>query len=98
MMYKRDLGKTTKFQTKLDLFSNYLDHPGNIDVNWEVLIAAKIGKYFEASIITNLIYDHDIKFAVNRDNDQSTGENGKEASGPRTQFKEVFGLGFSYKF
>ena len=93
MMYKRDLGKTTKFQTKLDLFSNYLENPGNIDVNWEVLFAAKIGKYFEASLITNLIYDDDINFAVDRD-----GDGFEDGTGPRTQFKQVFGLGFSYKF
>lgn len=99
MMYKRDLGKTTKFQTKLDLFSNFLENPGNIDVNWEVLVAAKLGKYFEASIITNLIYDHDIKFALEPETLPNGDPNpNSPISGPRTQFKEVFGLGFSYKF
>ena len=30
--------KNIGFTTKIDLFSNYLDKPQNIDVNWETLL------------------------------------------------------------
>ncbi|OFY25640.1 MAG: hypothetical protein A2275_01695 [Bacteroidetes bacterium RIFOXYA12_FULL_35_11] len=93
-MYTRELKKdVVKLTTKLDLFSNYLDCPENVDVNWEVLIAMKLGKYLTATISTTLIYDDNTKIKIDKDEDGII-----EAEGPRIQFKEVFGLGFSYKF
>jgi len=89
MMYKRDIVENVSFQTKLDLFSNYLENPQNIDVNWEVLIGMKINKYMSANISTMLVYDDDIDI-VDMDDDTKFG--------PRTQFREIFGLGLSYKF
>jgi hypothetical protein len=91
--YKKDLIENVNLETKLDLFSNYLNNPQNIDVNWQVLIAMKINKYLSANLTTHLIYDDDIKIGVDTNNDGTP-----DVFGPRTQFKEVFGVGFSYKF
>jgi hypothetical protein len=85
--FKQDLMENVNFQTKVDFFSNYADNPQNIDVNWEVLIAMKVNKFITANLSTQLIYDHDTKI---------TDKEGKV--GPRTQFKEIFGVGFAYKF
>ena len=90
---KRDIMKNVSLQTKLDLFSNYRENPGNIDVNWEVLVSMKVNKYISATISTNLVYDDDIDIGIDTNED---GAN--DTFGPRTQFKEVFGIGFSYKF
>lgn len=84
--------KTIGVTSKLDLFSNYSEKPTNIDVTWELLVTFKINKFLQASINTQLIYDDDIKTI-------KTDANGnKTTSGPRVQFKEVVGLGLSYKF
>ncbi len=93
MMYKKEIMKNVTFQTKLDLFSNYMNNPGNIDVNWENLISMKVNKYISATINTQLIYDNDIDIGVDKDGDDIIDE-----VGPRLQFKEIFGVGFSYKF
>lgn len=85
--FKQDIMENVNFQTKVDLFSNYADNPQNVDVNWEVLIAMKVNKFITANLSTQLIYDHDTKI---------TDKEGKV--GPRTQFKEIFGVGFAYKF
>jgi hypothetical protein len=85
-LYKRDVFENVNFLTKVDLFTNYLDNPQRIDINWEVLIALKVNKFITATIATHLIYDHDINI---------TDKDGR--TGPRTQFKEVFAVGFSYK-
>lgn len=85
--------KNVAFTTKLDLFSNYMKEPQNIDVNWETLIAFKVNKYFSVNIATHLIYDHDINIAVDTNNDGIM-----DRSGPRVQFKEILGIGFAYKF
>lgn len=91
--YSKDLKKNMQLSTKLDLFSNYLEHPENIVVNWETFIALKLGKYLTATISTTLIYDDKSIIKIDDNEDGII-----EAEGPRVQFKEVFGLGFSYKF
>lgn len=92
-LLKADIMKNIKLISKLDLFSNYSDHPERIDVNWEVLIALKVNEYISATIATNLIYDHDVDIAVDEN-----GDGVFDAFGPRTQFKEVLGIGLTYKF
>lgn len=87
MMFKKSLMENIDFTSKLDLFSSYTHNPQNVDVNWEVLIGMKVNKYITANLSTQLIYDDDIMIA------QKEG-----LPGPRTQFKEVFGLGFTFRF
>ncbi|MDX9768840.1 MAG: DUF3078 domain-containing protein [Tenuifilaceae bacterium] len=82
--------KNVSITSKLDLFSNYLENPQNIVVNWENLISLKINKFLNVNFNTHLIYDDKIKIAKEVD--------GVEESYPRVQFKEIFGLGISYKF
>lgn len=93
--YKKDIFKNVNFATKLELFSNYLNNPQNIDVNWENIIGLKVNKFISASITTNMIYDHDIPVPVERKDASGATY---MSTGPRLQFKEVFALGFSYKF
>jgi len=93
MAYTRDIMENVNFQTKLDLFSNYLNNPQYIDVNWDVLIMLKINKYLSASINTQLIYDRDIEIG------KDTNEDGElDDFGPRVQFKELIGVGLSFSF
>jgi hypothetical protein len=91
--YAKDIAKNINLNTKIDFFSNYLNNPQNIDVNWEVLLAMKISKYITANISTQFIYDHDTLFDIVDNSGILTG-----VKGPRTQFKEILGIGFSYKF
>lgn len=94
--FKGEFLKNISFTAKVDLFSNYNNNPQNIDVNWETLIAMKVNKYISVNVITQLIYDDDIKVPVDR-NDNGIFET-DEAPGSRTQFKEILGVGLSYKF
>lgn len=95
MVYKRTLmkEKNISFVSKLDLFSNYLHNPQNIDVSWENIIGLKVTKYISATISTHMLYDDDIDIAVDNNSDGLV-----DVVGPRTQFKEVIGVGISYKF
>ncbi|HET6558978.1 MAG TPA: DUF3078 domain-containing protein [Prolixibacteraceae bacterium] len=78
---------------KLEFFSNYLENPQNIDIRWDMLLNMKINDYLSANLITNLIYDDDIKVPLDED------DNGIiDSSGPRIQFKEMFGVGLNVKF
>lgn len=90
---KMDLMENIAFQTKLDLFSNYLHNPQNIDVSWECLLSMKVNKFFSATLSTHLLYDDDVDIAVD-DNDDGVAEDYE----PRLQFKEVLAIGFSMNF
>ena len=94
--FENELLKNISFTTKIDLFSNYADNPQNIDVSWETLIAMKVNKFISVNFNTHLLYDDNIKVPFDK-NDNGTIEAG-EAIGSKIQFKEIFGVGFSYKF
>ena len=91
--YKTPLVKNVDLETNLDLFSNYLEKPQNIDVDWKVLINMKINDWLSANLATRMIYDHDILIDID-DNDD--GE--PDRKGRRVQFMEMFGAGLSIKF
>lgn len=91
--YKTEITKSALFQTKLELFSNYATNPQNIDVIWENALVVKLGKYIGITFGTLLIYDHDVQIAIDTNGDGVT-----DGLGPRTQFRQLFGAGFSYKF
>ena len=75
-------------KSSIELFSNYVNNPQNIDINAELIISMKVNKWLSASIQANLIYDHDITIR-NPDIDGDIG-------GLRTQFKQVIGVGLAY--
>lgn len=86
MKYNLTIAKNIDLKSKLELFSNYLNNPQNIDVNAEALFNFKVNEWFSASLQWTLIYDDDIDI---RDADGNVG--------PRTQFKSVLGIGIAYK-
>lgn len=87
LFFKTDLMKNVSLRKNLVMLTNYLDEPQNIDVNWEVYLNMRINQYLSANISTHLIYDDDVMI-----------KNKEGIEGARVQFKEIFGIGFSYKF
>jgi hypothetical protein len=87
--YRLNITDDIRLQTKLDLFSNYLDKPQNLDVNWETLLTMSLTDYIGISFSTHLIYDEDMVAGVDPDNGPP---------GPRVQFKQLLIVGFSYNF
>lgn len=91
-----NLSETTSEIGKLTLFNNFTDpiaaNRGNIDVGFTNTIAVKISKYITASLYLEVIYDHDILIPTYNDDEEQIG------LGPKTQLKEVLGVGFSYNF
>ncbi|MGY2131243.1 DUF3078 domain-containing protein [Hymenobacter sp. HD11105] len=91
--YRRPVLPNVTLQSRLDLFSNYLRNPQNIDVNWETLINFKVNRFISANISTILIYDDDILVPIDTNDDDVMDGRGK-----RVQFKETLGIGLTYKF
>jgi hypothetical protein len=93
MTFKKEILKNVTLDTKIDLFSNYFDNPQYIDVNWDLLLTFKVNDYLSASLLTQLIYDYDIKFG-----EDTTGDGEYDTFSEKVQFKELFGLGLTYSF
>lgn len=77
--------KIFKIGTSLTLFSNYLNHPENIQVYWDVDASLALTKILTLTVRTNLIYDDNIKIADAEGN-----------LAPRVQFKEIVSLGLTW--
>lgn len=83
-----EIFKNVNFNTKLELFSDYLDNPQNIDVNWQIALTLKVNSWLNVNINTELIYDDNIMFF---------NDNG-DPIGPRTQFNENMQVGLTATF
>jgi hypothetical protein len=83
--FQYPIAKNIDFSTKLELFSNYLDHPERIDVDWQNMLVLKVNDWLNANLSTHLIYDYDIPFY---------DEAGVRIEGSKVQFKEVLAIGF----
>ena len=55
--YKFDLMKNISMENILGLYSNYLDHPENVDVDYQMNMVMTINKYISANFGVNLLYD-----------------------------------------
>lgn len=82
---KKNIFKNVAYYSKLDLYSNYLKNPQNVDVFWTNQFKVKIGKYFNVSYSLDMIYDDDVK----------NPERPSSALG--LQVLSTFGVGFAYK-
>jgi len=85
--YTHKVGANSVYTGRLDLFSNYLRDPQDIDINMTNLLAVKVTGVLAVTFSLNLIYDNDIKSV------KSDGTPG----GPTLQFQEILGIGLAVK-
>ena len=83
--FEYPLAKNIDFNSKLELFSNYLNHPERVDVDWQNMLVLKVNDWLNCNLATHLIYDYDIPFY---------DEAGVKIEGSKLQFKEVLAIGF----
>ena len=83
--FEYPLAKNIDFNSKLELFSNYLNHPERVDVDWQNMLVLKVNDWLNCNLATHLIYDYDIPFY---------DEAGVKIKGSKLQFKEVLAIGF----
>lgn len=85
---KFTINKVFNYTTQLVLFSDYLDKPQNMRVNWDNRFDWKVAKYFSFTITSYLIYD-----------DKVLVKTEEHPEGMRLlQLKESLAFGFSYTF
>jgi len=92
MTYKQEVIKNMMIDTNLSLFSDYLNEPQNMVVNWDFVFTLKANKFLSTTFSCALIYDDDVTF---EEKDES-GNVIKKV--PKVQFKQVLGIGVSLGF
>lgn len=86
-MFQKEIFTNITFRSKVQLFSNYLKNPQAIDINMDSHLSLKVNKFISTYVGAILIYDEDIPVKLK---DGTTG--------PRTQFKQTFGMGLAVEF
>ena len=95
IQYKIKITDDINVENKLNLFSNYINNPQNIDINYEANINMKVNDFIITTIHLHLIYDDDIKIPVY---EEISGLDTKVGTTKKIQFKELLSVGIAYKF
>ena len=85
--YKVNLMENIAFENTLKLYSNYLDKPKNVDVDYTANLFMKVNNYISVNAGVQLIYDDNVNVP------KADGNVGKGL-----QVRQIFGAGFTYKF
>lgn len=89
--YKKEIAKNVVFVNNLSLYSDYINNFGNVDVDCDLALNLVVNQYVKANIGARILYDDDIK--------NKTEVNGEQVmEGPKTQIKQVLGVGLTYAF
>jgi hypothetical protein len=91
--------KNLTMTNRLQLFTNYINNPQNIDVDWEMIAVANLNWFTDLRFNTHLIFDDDTRTPELDKNDQpKLREDGTQKKTARIQFKEMMGLSLVFRF
>jgi hypothetical protein len=94
---KSEIYKNVFYENRLSLYTDYLHRFGNIDVDYDTRLDLVVNAYVKANIGLRIVYDDDIK--TKKDvTDPTTGATTQVNDGPRTQLRQVLGVGLVYAF
>ena len=90
---------TVSIINRLQLFTNYIHNPQNVDVDWEMIATAKLNWFTEVRFNTHLIFDDDTRTEEIHKNGQPVLKpDGTKVKTARIQFKEMLGFSLSFRF
>jgi hypothetical protein len=82
------LWKNISITNRVQLFTNYIHNPLNIDIDWEMIATARLNWFTDVRLNTHFIFDDDTKTPVE----------GSQKKTARVQFKEILGFSFIFRF
>ncbi len=80
------------YDTRAEIFNNYRYPFQKFNVNWEQTLVMQITRHINTRINTQVIYDYNVKFPIKDETGKTIDQKAK------WQFKELFTMGFNYKF
>lgn len=90
--YKKVFTEEISYALRLDLFSNFLDNPENIDIYSDHVLTLKVNPWLSTTISATLIYDDDIQLTKNPEVIEGISV---PNIGPGLQLKQVLSVGLS---
>jgi Protein of unknown function (DUF3078). len=91
--------KTVSVINRLQLFTNYIHNPQNVDVDWEMIGVANLNWFTDVRLDTHLIFDDDTKTPeLDKNKTPVLLPDGTVKKTARIQFKEIFGISFVFRF
>lgn len=88
------LFKSVNIDTSLELFSNYFNKVGNVDVDWSTAIDMQINYFMSTRLSFQLLYDDDVEVPLYR---EVNGARERVGSGQRLQFNENLSVGLVFR-
>lgn len=95
---KMSLFHKVDMTNRVQLFSNFLSDPQNVDVDWEVIATTSLNWFTDLRLNVHLVYDDNTLLPVYDRGEPVIGPDGKQKKAPVVQFKELLGLSFVFKF
>ncbi len=91
--FSKEIFTNVNLDNQVSFYTDYLNKFGNIDVDWELKLNLVVNEFIKANIGSHLIYDDDVKFKEDTNDDGTL-----ETLGPKIQFKQLLGVGVMYEF
>lgn len=88
--YKVNLMENISLENMLKLYSNYLEDPQNVDVDYTANLFMEVNRFITVNAGVQLLYDDNTNVPKVR--------NGVETEGPGLQVRQIIGAGITYKF
>ena len=89
---------TVSIVNRLQLFTNYIHNPQNVDVDWEMITTAHLNWFTDVRFNTHLIFDDDTKTEELKGGQPILRPDGTIKKTARIQFKEMLGLSLYFRF
>ena len=80
------------YDTRAEVFNNYNYPFQKFNVDWEQTLLLEVTQHISTRIMSQVIYDYNVKFPIKDANGVEIAQQAK------WQFKELFTVGFNYKF
>jgi hypothetical protein len=91
--------KTVSIINRLQLFTNYIHNPQNVDVDWEMIADVNLNWFTDVHLDTHLIYNDDTKTPeLDKNKNPVLMPDGSVKKTARIQFKEILGISFVLRF
>ena len=95
ILYRRKIMDNIEMNNILSVFSNYLENPLNLDIDYQIDFTMKINKYFQTTLHLHFLYDDNVDIPVY---DYTSGKKVQVGTTKKLQFKEILTVGFIYTF
>ncbi len=80
------------YDTRAEIFNNYRYTLQKFNVDWEQTLVMQVTRHISTRIMSQVIYDYNVKFPIMDETGKVIDQKAK------WQFKELFTVGFNYKF